>query len=201
MSSCRATDHRVCSSRLLSFGAPTHVRRNPLRRTAYYGSACTNCSLMARLGSADVAARTGLRVLRVGLGSYPIGLRVATLHYARYGGSDPKRCYRRQRRSVEPVPADRADGWRTGDRHRLCRPRCRLCGGSALQPNPQPGRLASPTAWSILTDQDGHRCVRLCAAGVLGGQPWNQPSQECVLASRLKCQLARSGRSPQGPHR
>ena len=34
----------------------------------------------------------------------------------------------------------------------------------------------------------------MCAvmpAGVLGGQPWNQPSQECVLASRLKCQLAR----------
>ena len=200
MSSCRATDHRVCSSRLLSFGAPTHVRRNPLRRTAYYGSACTNCSLMARLGSADVAARTGLRVLRVGLGSYPIGLRVATLHHARYGGSDPKRCYQRQRRSVEPVPADRADGWRTGDRHRLCRPRCRLCGGSALQPNPQPGRLASPTASPsspIRTATD----VCGMPAGVLGGQPWNQPSQECVLASRLKCQLARSGRSPQGPHR
>ena len=28
-------------------------------------------------------------MLRVGLGSYPIGLWVATLHYARYGGSDP----------------------------------------------------------------------------------------------------------------
>ena len=95
-------------------------------------------------------ASGGLRVLRVGSGSYPMVEMVATVQYSRYGNPDPRNCYQRHGPSFGPGPADCAD--RFGPRHhdRLCRTCCHRRRGSPLPPNPPSQRLTH----SVSTDRD-----------------------------------------------